>query len=244
MYMQQFVNSLCQSENETMRKIFFITCLLSFLSSRAQVQVYMNGGINNTQIPITKNAGSGIKQNEGGNSWQAGGSMVLSGENKGFFYTGLRYENKNFHKAQIECCTLYKDAQYQLQYISLPIGGGYQVPVSKSTNLQFSGGAYISMGVSGSAEGNQYPYTSSVPLSQMSMDPHFEEKVNFQGNKAEFAKWQWGLETGISANWKKIAVQFRYQFGLNNILPANPDSEMRYRTATLDLGYRLFSSKK
>jgi hypothetical protein len=221
-----------------MRKVFFITCLLSFLYCPAQVQVYMNGGINNTQIPIIKNAGSAIKQNEGGNNWQAGASVILSGEKNGFFYTGLRYENKNFHTTEFECCSFYKDAQYHLQYVSLPMGGGYQLPVSKHTNLQFSGGAYVSLGLSGSAEGN------NIPFGSMGSGAPFKEEVSYSKDGGGFAKWHWGLETGISANWKKIALQFRYQFGLSNILHPNPDTEMRYRTATLDLGYHLFSSKK
>ncbi|MES2328350.1 MAG: outer membrane beta-barrel protein [Bacteroidota bacterium] len=225
-----------------MRKILVITALVCSLSPKAQIQVYLSGGTNNTQIRATGSP-DGISQ--GNNSkwqWQMGASVILPAAGDIFLYTGLQYEAKAFHEAMDICCVVMRDVSYHPKYINLPVGVGYQLRVLKNTSLQFSAGGYVSMGAGGRMEG--MVQRNDLPISGgLFMSPYFNRKISF-GADADIKRWRWGLESGISANWKKIVLQFHYQIDISNSEHENSYREFQYSTTRFDLGYRLFNFKK
>ncbi|MDB5211860.1 MAG: hypothetical protein JWQ30_2687 [Sediminibacterium sp.] len=239
--MQPIVQGMCQ-QRKKMRKTLFFISLLFCLSSKAQIQVYLSGGINNTQIRATGSP-SGIQ--DGDNSkwqWQSGASIHFPITGDGFLYTGLQYEAKAFHEVMDICCIVYRNVMYYPKYISLPVGAGYALAIAKNMHLQFSGGIYASAGVSGTMDGNIQ--RNDLPISGgLYMSPYFNRKIDFDEG-TDIKKWRLGLQSGISANWKKMVLRFQYQMDLSNSSPVNSYREFRYRTGSLDLGYRLFKLKK
>lgn len=225
-----------------MRKIILVSSLLFCLSSKAQIQVYLSAGTNNTQIRATGSP-DGIPYGDNSKwEWQSGVSVIFPIAAKVFLYTGLQYESKAFHEKMDICCVVMRDVVYHPKYINLPVSVGYQLPVLKNTSLQFSVGGYLSMAAGGKMEG--MIQRNDLPISGgLYMSPYFSRKINF-GNDADLKKWRWGLQSGISVNWKKLALQFHYQIDLSNSEHDNSYREFQYRTTGFDLGYRLFTFKK
>lgn len=225
-----------------MRKIIFVFGLLFCSSSNAQVLAYLSGGTNNTQLHATGSP-DGIPYGDNSQwQWQLGTSVLFPIIGNIFLYTGLEYEAKAFHEKMGICCLVDRDVMYHPKYINLPVGAGYRLPVMKNVSLQFSAGIYASVGVGGTMDGNIQ--RNDLPISGgLYLSPYFNRKINF-GVDGDIKKWRFGLQSGISANWKRVIFLFQYQKDLSNSSPVNSYREFRYRTSSLDLGYRLFTLKK
>jgi hypothetical protein len=225
-----------------MRKWLFLMGLYAASGLQAQTKLYVVAGMSSDALATLP---ADEQKNNRGYAWQAGVSAEFIIKGKGFLYSGLLYETKRIDRKYHSCCFYGGEETLSLQYLSLPLGAGFRLPVGNSVQLAFSGGAYISYGLGGILEGvnTSGDYEPYRPV-------HYKYSINFgSSNRDDMLRWNWGLQAGVSVSRKKFIAQFSYNHGISNLTRANFRTtsgylSQKYRVMNLSLGYRLFSFQK
>ncbi len=194
--------------------VLFAICFQA-QGQKQKIEVYATAGLNNTLSHLSEGSEShrtAVSQW----SWQAGGAMFIPLQKNLFIYTGLQFEKKRSDAKGTFATYIFRNFNYILNYISLPIELGKQWSLA-SLKFRLSAGGFIATALSGRLEGKAYGNTGMFD----------RIKNNY-----------WGMQANIAIVSKRWMLQGQYQWGLSKI---NHDDSyvLKYNTGSVNVGYRL-----
>src|ERR1044072_3351313 len=144
-----------------MKYCLLLICITLTLSVSAQFdfRFYTQGGANYSTIRIPKT--TGIETSNGGYGWQLGIGTEYHTKFGHFIYLSAGGRNETFSKDSTTSHRPDTVAQFKYSplFVTLPVGIGWQCPLTKKMDLKVYGGLDIQIGVAGKVKRRDLYYT-------------------------------------------------------------------------------------
>jgi len=216
--------------------VVLILCALP-VSVLSQITVSFNAGLNKTFISATSQNYSFTETN-GDDAWQLGVKTEFDFKKNLSFFGGAYYQTSIFQSSYSACCFIAETDNYTAKFIKIPAGVVYTLNTNKKLKISFSAGGYSLFGVGGTVR--KYGEIGDIIYSPFD----YTNPIKYGNNSGDdLVKTNWGLELGTTIKYKKIRVEFLYDYGLSNMLTNDLSfgrpSEYKYRNIQLNIGYTI-----
>lgn len=224
-----------------MKKLFAIL-LIAFFFTTAKSQIYIEGGINPSNITTTQQ--SQTQKNSSLTSFNAGVLDRFNFKGPLYFETGLLLEGKG-SKSRINISPEdYYTAVFNPFYLEVPADLVFRLSFPKKSKLFIDAGPYIAMGIAGQtkSEGNiggvEIKYTTDINFSN--------SKSNDDGLAySDLKRFDYGINFGAGLDFRTVLFKMNYGLGLSQINATQIDpvstDKNKYRTVSISLGVPLTS---
>lgn len=146
---------------------------------------------------------------------------------------GLLFSNKGYDLENTSiygAYTIVHTARVNLSYLEIPytLKAAYSMGDAKIYALA---GPYLGIGLVGNAKGEDVYAGNSYP---------FDSEIKWgTGRSYHFKRMDGGLTMGLGAEYKSMALEFRFGLGLVNNSPDNDfDQYSKHRVFSMSLGYK------
>lgn len=230
-----------------MTKQLFIagaTLLGALLSSNAQSQTYIQGGLNLSNITKT-NDGQTEKNNtlstfNVGIANRFGLSKVVDLE-LALLLAGKGSKAETYFNGGTD----YVKSRFNPLYIEMPLNLVIKLPVSTSVGAFVHAGPYVAVGVGGKSETESkvgvLTSSSSSNIQFSNDDPFTSSQEDAAYNKLK--RFDYGLNVGGGFDFKKVMIKLNYGLGLTKINSTegnnSANDKNKYRTFSISLGFKL-----
>jgi hypothetical protein len=227
-----------------MKKLILTLAFTTTVALATQAQVYVQGGLNLANITKTKDG-----QTEKNNmlpSFNAGilGRLELDEMfdlESGVLLTGHGSKAETYFNGGND----YVKTKFSPLYIQVPLNAVIKIPLEKKSNVFFSAGPYVAVGIGGKARTDSKfgpLQSSSVKNIEFSNDDPFTSEEEDAGyNKLK--RFDFGLNFGGGVQLGKVILKANYGLGLSKINSTqsnnNADDKNKYRTLSFSVGIPL-----
>ena len=220
--------------------------LLTLIFSNTQSQVYIQGGVNLSNI--SKTASGQTEKNNMLTTFNAGIvsrfdlSEIIDFES-GLLLDGRGSKAENYFTSATD--DNYIKTRFNPLYLELPLNLVVRFPMTKSTNFFFHGGPYAAIGIAGTSTSESrflgVSSSSSADIKFSNDDPFTSEQDDAAYNKLK--RFDFGLNFGGGLDLGKVLLRLNYSLGLTKINSTqgdnSADDKNKYRTLSLSLGIPL-----
>ncbi len=220
--------------------------LLILFFAKAHSQVYVQGGINLSNI--SKTASGQTEKNNLLTTFNAGilGRFDLSktidlesgllldgrGSKAETYFTGTTDDN-------------YVKTRFNPLYLELPLNLVVRFPLEKNTNFFIHGGPYAAIGIAGNSKSESkvlgITSTSTGNIKFSNDDPFTSKQDDAAYDKLK--RFDFGLNVGGGLDLGKVLLKVNYAMGLTKINSTqsnnSADDKNKYRTVSISLGIPL-----
>lgn len=231
-----------------MKKLIAIAVLTTFFT-KANSQVYIQGGVNLANITKTKSGAT--QDNNLLTTFNAGilGRFGLSETidlESGLLLDGRGSKSNTFFTSTTD--DNYVKTKFNPLYLEVPLNVVLRVPLEKTTNLFFHAGPYAAIGVGGKSKSETKIFgtttNSSADIKFSNDDPFTSQQDDAAYDKLK--RFDFGLNFGGGIDLGKVLLKVNYGFGLTKINSTQSnngaDDKNKYRTISLSLGIPLSRS--
>lgn len=220
--------------------------LLTLIFTETQSQVYVQGGVNLSNISTT--ASGQTEKNNMLTTFNAGilGRFDLSeiiDLESGLLLDGRGSKAESYFTSATD--DNYVKTRFNPLYLELPLNLVVRFPMNKSSNFFFHGGPYAAIGVAGkSTSESKFLGVSSSGKSNIKFsndDPFTSGQDDAAYDKLK--RFDFGLNLGGGLDLGKVLLRLNYSLGLTKINSTqgdnSTDDKNKYRTLSLSLGIPL-----
>lgn len=224
-------------------KTLLSIALLTLFFTKAQSQVYVQGGVNLANISETS-SGQTEKNNmlttfNAGILGRFGLSKIIDLES-GLLLDGRGAKAESYFTGATD--DNYVKSRFNPLYLELPLNLVVRFPLKKNTNLFFHGGPYAAIGIAGKSKtestffGIKSNSTNDIKFSND--DPFTSEQDDAAYDKLK--RFDFGLNAGGGLDLGKVLLKVNYSMGLTKINSTQSnngaDDKNKYRTVSISLG--------
>ena len=221
-----------------MKKLLIIA-LCAGLFSTAKSQIYVQGGLNLSNI-TTSNSGS-TQKNKMLTTFNAGFMGRSNSSEAIALETGLLLDGRG-SKAEEGSGNNYYKATFNPLYLEVPVNLILRLPLESKSNIFINAGPYIAMGIAGKSklEGQLGGTTinSTEDIQYTSTDPNANDQAY-----SKLKRFDYGINVGAGLDLKKILLKVNYGYGLAKINSTQTDNSSndknKYRIVSISLGIPL-----
>lgn len=220
--------------------------LLTFIFTKVQSQVYVQGGVNLSNI--SKTASGETEKNNMLTTFNAGilgrfGLSEIIDLESGLVLDGRGSKVENYFTSATD--DNYVKSRFNPLYVELPLNVVVRFPMNRSTNLFFHAGPYVAMGVAGKSTSESrflgVNSTNSADIKFSNDNPFTSAQDDAAYDKLK--RFDFGLNIGGGLDLGKVLLRLNYGFGLTKINSTQSDNNAndknKYRTLSLSLGIPL-----
>lgn len=236
-----------------MKKNFFlgIICVLGFLSSNAQIQLGITGGVDyssmNTRLEYQNVLG--IK---GTSSYHFGIASKYSVKENFYLAADLLFSKKGFRQSNRQ---YFRDSltnfNVSLYYIELPILMEFKAKFEK-VNILFGIGPYISYGIGGNVKldinslSTDLNYSEKIRWSKYYSDPNnIGERIVYDYGYSKIKRLDYGAAIRFGVEFNSFILNAEYKYGLANLMwEFRKYERMNNQSIGLSLVYLLKAKKQ
>ena len=228
-----------------MKKLLTIV-LCSFLFIAAKSQVYVQGGLNLSNITTTNSGGT---QNNNLLTTFNAGIMARSNKTEpialeaGLLIEGRGAKSNSYLTSSTD--DNYVKATFNPLYLELPVNFVLRLPLTHENNIFLNAGPYVAMGIGGKTKietsflGEKSNSTSSIGFNDD--DPSTTQQEDASYDKLK--RFDYGVNVGAGIDLRKILLKVNYGYGLAKINSTQDNNSSnnnnKYRTISISLGIPL-----
>ena len=226
---------------KTILLVFFSTVIFI---SRAEAQVYLQGGLNLANI--TKTGDGKTEKNNTLSSFNAGilGRFGLSKEldlESGLLFTGHGSKAETYFNSGND----YVKTKFNPFYIQVPLNAVVKISLQKNSSIFFNAGPYAAIGVGGKSktESKIGPLmsSSSSDIKFSNDDPFTSQQDDAAYNKLK--RFDFGVNVGGGFEFEHVILKVNYGLGLTKINSTESNNtandKNKYRTLSFSVGIPL-----
>jgi len=228
--------------------VLLVICIFGFMSSNAQVQFGVRGGIDYStmNVKLKYQYDSGIK---GLLNYHLGLISDYRINDNFFLKTGLLLSKKGFNQEinDLDSTTKFRVTPY---YIEVPVLGEFKFKVHK-INLLIDLGPYFSYGIFGSvnldikSNKEDINYSENIRWSKYGYLILAEnEQIVYNYGYSKIKRFDYGVNFELGLEYESLTLSVGYSYGLANLMwEYYTNEKMSNQDVRISLTY-MFSSKK
>ena len=222
-----------------MKKLLIIA-LCTGVFTKATSQVYLQGGVNLTNISTSTSGETQSKYML--TTFNAGILGRINIAEPLAFETGLLLEGKGAKLKNTSSGNNYYTAKFNPMYLEVPANLVLRLPIQDKSNIFINAGPYIAMGIAGKSKIDGkiagVEFHSSENIKFTSTDPNEDDQAY-----SKLKRFDYGLNLGAGIDVGKILLKVNYGLGLAKINSTQTDNSTddknKYRTLSISLGIPL-----
>lgn len=228
-----------------MKKFFVAIVVLftysTFYTANAQFHIGVRGGLNIANMSV-KNIPIAT-DNKSVTSYHLGGFAEFNLTKKIGIETGLYLSGKGINSEFNQSLGFFSvsgSAKITPLYLEVPLNGVYNFDF-KLIKLRFFAGPYAAYGIGGKINSDFSASGLPIDLSSLGLQNESSNLVYGSDTTSNIRPFDFGLNIGVGAQFKKFDFSIQYGLGFLNIAADNTTGyESRNRVVRFTVGYRIF----
>jgi len=237
--------------------IFGIACVLGFLSSNAQIQLGVTGGVDYSTMSIRREYQNdlGVK---GTSSYHFGITSKYSVNENFYLAADLLFSKKGFKQSNSQFAPQSNSAvdsltnfDVSLYYIELPVLMEFKVKFKKM-NVLFGIGPYVSYGIGGNVKlditssSTNLSYAEKIRWDKYYSDPtNIGERIVYDYGYSKIKRLDYGAVTRFGIEFNSFILSAEYKYGIANLMwEFRKYERMNNQSIGLSLVYLLKTKKQ